>query len=194
MNSPAYPCVSIKIVQKAVYLHFRKLEVVQNSRKYISAIFVTLSSLLLYSCASYAPDDLMLGSSREQIVQILGQPTTELTGPDGKVMMYPRGPFGKHTYFVYLNRDGTMERWAQVLNEKNFGQISPRLNRSDVVATIGESKETFGLARNRGYVWSYRYVNPHCFWFQVEFSAEDIVRSTGYSKSPECRIPRTTIR
>jgi hypothetical protein len=163
-------------------------------RQNLVSVLIVGLSLLLAACASYGPNDGMLGSSREQIIQILGPPSTELPGPESPVMIYARGPLGKHTFFVYLNRDGVMERWAQVLNEKNFGQISPGLNRADVVATIGESKETFGLARNRGYVWSYRYVNPHCFWFQVEFSAEDIVRSTGYSKSPECRIPRTTIR
>ncbi len=103
-------------------------------------------------------------------------------------MIYPRGPFGKHTFFVYLNRDGFMEHWAQVLNEKNFERITPGLKRDDVVSTIGESKDIFGLARNRGYVWNYRYMNPHCFWFQIEFTAEDIVRSTGYGKPPECRI------
>jgi hypothetical protein len=163
-------------------------------REHLSTILITGLLLLLSACASYSPNDRMLGKSREQVIQILGPPSTELPSSKADVMIYTRGPLGKHTFFVYLNRDGVMERWAQVLNEKNFERISPGLNRADVVATIGESKDTFELARSRGYVWNYRYVNPHCFWFQIEFSAEDFVRSTGYSKSPECRIPRTTIR
>ena len=105
-------------------------------------------------------------------------------------MMYPRGPFGKHTYFVYLNRDGEVERWTQVLDEKNFTQIKPGMRRDEVVAIIGESKAVFGLARDRGYVWNYRYITPHCFWFQIEFASDDTVRSTGYGQPPECRIPK----
>ena len=104
-------------------------------------------------------------------------------------MMYPRGPFGKHTYFVYLNPDDKVERWTQVLDEKNFARIQPGMRRDEVVAIIGESKSVFGLARDRGYVWNYRYVTPHCFWFQIEFASDDTVRSTGYGQPPECKIP-----
>jgi len=118
----------------------------------------------------------------------MGQPSTELTTQEGKVMMYPRGPFGKHTYFVYLNPDDKVERWTQVLDEKNFARIKPGMHRDEVVATIGESKAMFGLARERGYVWNYRYVTPHCFWFQIEFARDDTVRSTGYGRPPECRV------
>lgn len=144
--------------------------------------------VLLAGCVSYGPNDLMLGNNREQVIQLLGPPSAELTRPSGKIMMYPRGPFGKHTYFVYLGSDNVMEHWAQVLHEKNFARITPGMVRDEVVSIIGESKDTFGLARNRGYVWNYRYENPHCFWFQIEFTSDDIVRSTGYSKPPECRI------
>jgi len=152
----------------------------------VSVVLVVACLLMVSACAGYSPDDRMLGSSREQVVQIMGQPSTELTNSDGKVMIYPRGPYGKHTYFVYLNRDSDVERWTQVLKEERFERITPDMVRDDVVAIIGKSKDTFILARNRGYVWNYRYVNPHCIWFQIEFTAEDVVRSTGYGKPPEC--------
>jgi hypothetical protein len=159
-----------------------------HSLRQSSVFAITLLGLLLGACAGYNPNNRMLGSSREQIVQIMGAPATELNTLDGKVMHFPRGPYGKHTYFVYLNQDGVMQRWTQVLDEKNFDQIKPGISRDEVIATIGVSKDTFGLARNRGYVWNYRYVNPYCFWFQIEFTSEDTVRSTGYSKLPECRV------
>ena len=143
--------------------------------------------LLLSSCGTYAPQNTMLGSEMSQVVQILGAPSTRLTTPKGEVLIYAKGPFGKHTYFVYFNHDNVMERWTQVLDEKNFGQIKPGMNKEEIIALIGVSKDTFGLARNRGYVWNYRYENPYCFWFQVEFTSEHVVRSTGYSKPPECR-------
>jgi hypothetical protein len=162
------------------------------SRSYhcISVATLLATVLLLCACAGYAPDNRMLGNHRDQIIQIMGQPSTELTTPEGKVMMYPRGPFGKHTYFVYLNSDDKVERWTQVLDEKNFARIKPGMRRDEVVAIIGESKAVFGLARDRGYVWNYRYITPHCFWFQIEFASDDTVRSTGYGQPPECRIPK----
>ena len=144
--------------------------------------------LLTTACAGYAPTNQMIGQHRVQIIQILGTSPKELPTPDGSVLIYPRGPFGKHTYFVYLNPEGSVTRWTQVLNEKNFAQIQPGMRRDEVIAVIGEARDTFGLARDRGYVWNYRYATPNCFWFQIEFASDDTVRSTGYGKPPECRV------
>lgn len=148
----------------------------------------SLSLMLLTGCAGYAPDDRLIGEHSEKITQTLGKPSTELKSGDGSVLIFPRGPRGKHTYFVYLDQDGKAFRWAQVLDEKNFALIKPDMHRDEVVSIIGEAKDTHGLARNRGYVWNYRYVNSHCLWFNIEFGKDDVVRSTGYSKPPECRI------
>jgi hypothetical protein len=144
--------------------------------------------MLVTGCAGYAPTNTMVGSGRDEIVQVLGKPTTERQTADGELLIYSKGPFGKETFFVYLNRDGVMQRWEQVLDEKNFERIVPGITRDQVIEIIGESKDRFGLARGRGYVWNYRYTNPFCFWFQIEFAADDTVRSAGYSKPPECRI------
>lgn len=159
-------------------------------RRCLSIISLAAAALLISACAGYDPNDRLIGSSRDQVVEVLGAPSMERSSAEGYVMMYPRGPFGKHTYFVYLNEDGKVMRWAQVLNEKNFDRIKPGMHRDEVIMIIGEAKDTFGLARDRGYVWNYRYITPHCFWFQIEFTREDVVRSTGYGKPTECRIPK----
>ncbi len=154
----------------------------------LKLVVVVSLSVLFCACAGYAPDNSMIGSSRAQIIQGLGHPSNELTTSEGQVMIYPRGPLGKHTYFVYLDQKGQMAGWKQVLNEKNFDQIKPGMTREEVISIIGESKIRDGIAFGRGYVWSWRYVNFHCFWFRVEFTPDDIVRSTMYQKPPECRI------
>jgi hypothetical protein len=159
-----------------------------RSRRYLLIKIIASLLLMLGACAGHGPGESMLGNSREQVLQLLGEPSTELTIPQGKVMIYPRGPFGKRTYFVYLNHHDFVERWTQVLEEKNFALINPGMHRDDVVATIGPSRDTVGLARDRGYVWNYRYLTPHCLWFQIEFSSNDTVRSTGYGRPPECRV------
>ncbi len=151
------------------------------------AIVISFSALIS-ACAGYMPTDSMIGGDREQIIKTLGHPSNELSTSEGQVMIYPRGPSGKHTYFVYLDQNGTMSRWTQVLNEKNFTRIKPGMTRDEVISIIGESKVRDGIAFGRGYVWSWRYVNFHCFWFRVEFTPENIVRSTMYQKPPECRI------
>jgi hypothetical protein len=146
----------------------------------------------LYGCAGYAPSDQLVGKPRDEVLRLMGQPSTELDSADGRLMIYPRGPYGKHTYFVYTDTEGKVLHWSQVLNEKNFERIVPGMSRSEVISTIGESKIVFLLARDRGYVWSYRFINPYCFWFQIEFANDDTVRSTGYGKPPECRPKGST--
>ena len=146
------------------------------------------AAILLGACVSYAPSDHIVGQHRTQVVQILGHPSTELQNLDGDVMIYPRGPLGKHTYFIYLNQEAVAVRWEQVLEEKNFAKVNQGMSQDQVIRLIGISKDTFGLARGRGHVWNYRYVNPHCLWFQIEFTIEGTVRSSGYGKPPECRI------
>ncbi len=160
----------------------------RHSHHRLSIATMISLAVLLNACAGYSPNDRMLGNSREQVIQVMGNPAIEIATPEGRVMQYPRGPFGKHTYFVYLNEDGKITGWTQVLDEKNFARIKPGLHRDEVVAIIGPSRDTFGLARNRGYVWNYRYITPHCFWFQIEFAGDDTVRSTGYGQPPECRV------
>ena len=88
----------------------------QSSRQCISSLITAATSLMQLSCASYSPNNLTLGSRIERANQILGQPSTDLKGAESKVVSNPRGPFGKHTYFVYLNRDGSMKRRELMLN------------------------------------------------------------------------------
>jgi len=146
--------------------------------------------ILLGACVSYAPSDHIVGQHRTKVIQFLGHPSTELQNLDGSIMIYSKGPFGKQTYFVYLNQEAVATRWEQVLIEKNFEKVNQGMSQDQVIRLIGISRDTVGLARNRGYVWNYRYVSPHCFWFQIEFNIEGTVRSTGYGKPPECRRSR----
>ena len=158
-----------------------------NMSTTIRHLKVIATTVLLFGCAGYAPDHQLVGKHRSDVLKIMGQPSAELDDADGRVLIYPRGPYGKHTYFVYTNNHDKVLHWSQVLNEKNFDRIVPGMSRAEVVSVIGDSKIIFLLARDRGYVWSYRFVSSHCFWFQIEFTKDNTVRSTGYGKPPECR-------
>lgn len=149
-----------------------------------------ICAAFLCGCASYAPTASILGLSRAQVIERLGPPDPVTPSGTSDRLDFPRGPMGKHTYFVYFDEEGKAIRFEQALTEDRFAKIVPEMSTEDVIKLIGVSRSTFGLARNRGFVWSYRYENPFCQWFQVEFTIEAKVRSAGYSKAPECRVGR----
>lgn len=143
---------------------------------------------LLQACSSYAPPGVLAGISRDALVARMGQPDTERPTDTGTRLEFPRGPFGKHTWFVYFDPQGRAIRSEQVLIEQNFNRVLVGMTQDDVRRLLGRPSEVQGLARSRGQVWSYRYENPFCNWFQVELSLQREVRSTGYGPAPECEV------
>jgi hypothetical protein len=106
---------------------------------------------------------------------------------EGTRLEFPRGPYGKHTWFVYLDASGRAIRSEQVLIEQNFNRIDVGMTQDDVRQLLGRPGEVQVLGRARGVVWNYRYENNSCYWFQVELSLQQQVRSAGYGEPPECR-------
>ena len=143
----------------------------------------------LVGCVGYGPNNQFIGLDRKEIVQRLGEPTDELKSSAGAVLEYARGPYGRHSYRIGLDSAGKVTQWEQILIDSNFKKIRPAMTQAEVRALIGRSYEISGLARNRGEVWSYRYETPSCVWFQVEFTADGLVRSAGDGIPPECLRP-----
>lgn len=159
------------------------------SRFFKSALPALLLAAVLSGCAAiggYAPDTSTVGQPRAEVLQRLGAPTLEQPLPTGQRLVYARGPMGHHTYFVDLDAQGRVSGWQQVLTEANFQKVLPDMPAAQVLALIGPPSESKGLARQRGYFHSYRYENPQCLWFQVEYTAQNTVRSAGYGTPPEC--------
>jgi hypothetical protein len=148
---------------------------------------VLMLCLLLSACSGYAPSDALIGMNRDQLGARMGQPDIERQYSDAVRLEFPSGPFGTHTWFVYLDASGRVSRAEQALNEKNFILINPGMSQDDVRKTLGRPSEVQFLGRSRGVVWNYRYENNSCLWFQVELSLEQQVRSAGYGDPPECR-------
>lgn len=141
---------------------------------------------LLQACSGYAPPDLLAGISREALLARMGPPDMVRPMDSGTRLEFPRGPFGKHTWFVYLDAQGRAIRSEQVLTEDNFNRVHPGMTQDELRRLLGRPGEVQGLARSRGEVWSYRYENPFCNWFQVELSLQREVRSAGRGPAPEC--------
>ncbi len=148
-----------------------------------------LPCLLLAACSGYAPPDAVIGMSRDEVLLRMGKPDMESRLSQGTRLEFPRGPFGRHTWFVYLDGNGKVTRSEQVLTEQNFSLINPDMTQTQVRQLLGRPSDVQLLGRQRGVVWNYRYENNSCLWFQVELSLEQQVRSAGYGEPPECRGP-----
>ncbi len=145
------------------------------------SIFVPVTIIaMIAGCAGYSPSKYLVGQDRTALMTSMGQPEREYLLDELSVLHYPRGPAGSHTYFIYIDRSDLVVKWEQVLTENRFDTIQPGMTKDQVIRIIGVSTITNGLARNRGYVWHYRYETPHCKSFVIEFTPEDTVRSAGY--------------
>jgi len=154
-----------------------------HAQRFLIPVLVLLTA---GGCASYGPSDESIGLDRDRIIEKLGPPTHERITESGAVLEYARGPYGRHTYFLILNSASRVDRWEQVLHERNFNKILPGATKDQVRSLIGQSFEILPLARGRGEVWSYRYETPLCVWFQIEFDQQGLVRSAGDGIPPEC--------
>ena len=147
--------------------------------------------LLLGACASYGGRGLMPGQDRlGNVVRVMGQPAMQWQNADGsKQLAYPRGPMGHHTFMVYIEADGTLQKIENVLEPKHFKRIQAGMNQQEVLRILGPSYPgwTDIFERRDELVWEWRYCDD---WsasarFDVLFdNSSGIVRSTmGMSES-----------
>ena len=144
---------------------------------------------LLAACSSYAPPANLVAMDRGQVVAQMGQPETERRLDAGSRLEFPRGPYGTQTWFVYLDAAGRATRAEQVLSEAHFNRVVPGMTQEELRMLLGRPGEVRTLGRARGVVWSWRYDNSSCLWFEAEISSERQVRSAGYGEPPECEAP-----
>ncbi len=142
----------------------------------------------LTSCATYSPSSELTGLSSDLVIQRMGTPSRKFTDDNGFRLVYVRGPFGKHTYFLYFSPDDKLLRSEQVLKESFFSLIKPGMSEEEVLNIIGPSKILMGGGKSSWTVWSYRYENSLCRWFQVEFRSDNRVKSAEYGRPPECNV------
>lgn len=157
-------------------------------------VLLPVAVFVLAACSGYAPPADLAGVERAGVVARMGPPERERPVDGGTRLEFPRGPYGHHTWFVYLDGNGKAVRAEQVLTEQNFLRIVPDMDRDTVRERLGRPNEERMLGRARGVVWNYRFEGPFCLWFQVEIAADGKVRSTGYGTPPECEREDEIIR
>ena len=149
-----------------------------------------LGAALLSACAGYSPGDLRPGSSEADLRARMGEPSGRHTLADGGAKIeYARGPAGLHTYMVELDAGGRVRGWQQVLTERNFETVAVAAPQADVRGQLGRPAETRTGWRGVGEVWSYRFDDLFCRWFQV-WLVDGKVREASYAPDPRCEEPR----
>lgn len=151
----------------------------------LGRLLIAASVVFISACSTYAPAPSLIGQSVEQVRAQLGPPTSQAADR----LVYARGPYGRHTWFLTLDGAGKVQAIDQRLREDVFAQIVPEMPQARVLDLLGPPSEQQKLARERGMIWSWRYENHQCLWFQVEMTEAHQVRSAGYGQPPECNAP-----
>ncbi len=144
-----------------------------------------LLGLLLAGCASYAGRGLIPGEARgEDVIARMGPPAMEWTNPDGsRLLAYPRGPLGVHTYMVHVGADGRLQFIENVMDPRSFARITPGMNQEQVLRTLGPSIPawtSYSRARDE-LAWGWRYCdewNQLTRFFVLFDGQTELVRST----------------
>jgi hypothetical protein len=78
-----------------------------------------------------------------------------------------------------------VSKLEQVLDVRHFATVMPGQTRDEVLRTIGRPGERVGMMRD-GQIWSWRYANNDCLWYQAQFDAQGIVQQAGYGVERGC--------
>jgi hypothetical protein len=123
---------------------------------------------MLCGCASYSGSALKPGQSTLADVRAtMGEPAAQWSNADGSMQLsYPRGPSGFHSYMVYLDPAGRLQRIQNVMDDASFYRISRGMTESDVVRILGPSVPAWTnyFEPRKELVWEWRYCNE---WSQA---------------------------
>jgi len=145
---------------------------------------------LLAGCAGYGPPaGLRAGAPEAEVVNYMGPPTGHYALPDGgQRLEFARGPYGRDTFMVDVDAQHRVVRWDQVLTPKHFATLHAGMKADDLLRAIGRPSERMGMMRD-GQIWSWRYFNSDCLWWQAQLDAQGVVTSAGYGTDPRCDPP-----
>jgi hypothetical protein len=150
------------------------------------SVIAVCAAGVLVACAGNMPPKDLNGRSEAQVVQAMGQPTGRYPLPDnGRRLEFAKGPAGRETYMIDLDAQGRVVQSDQVLDANHFDVVSPGMKRDDLLRFIGRPCERAGV-RGGGEIWSWRYANNNCLWWQAQVDAQGVVVGAGYAAMPSC--------
>ncbi|BBJ00359.1 hypothetical protein FGKAn22_20510 [Ferrigenium kumadai] len=104
-------------------------------------VAISLTALLLCSCASYSGRGLKPGeASLDDVIHTMGAPAMRWQNADGAMQLaYPRGPLGFDTYMVFVGREGKLQRIENVLKPRYFSLVRVGMTKDQVLRILGPS-------------------------------------------------------
>lgn len=126
----------------------------------MKSLYSLAAALVVAACASpFAGNGIAAGSSREDVLARMGQPTRIVPLPNGaQRLQYSLQPAGQYAWMVDLDAAGRVTTARQVLNERDFNRIVPgEWTRGDVEREFGPPARVDGVASWNGPVMTYRW-------------------------------------
>jgi hypothetical protein len=95
----------------------------------------------------------------DQVLAGLGQPDAIYPEPDGgKALEYRGQPMGQFQYMAYVEPDGRLIAYQQVLTGENFARVKiGKTTKDDILRMFGRPAEVSRVAFHDYEVWTYRY-------------------------------------
>ena len=150
-----------------------------------------LLPLLLVACAGPQTLQVAPGQTEAELLAAMGTPSGRYPLPDGAQRIeYAKGPMGRVTFLIDVDRSGRIKTAEQVLTRPNFSKVRPNMSQDEVQMILGRPGE-----RQREYMdketWSWRYETYECLWAQVTFNAAGrAMTGISYQADPRCDISR----
>lgn len=138
----------------------------------------------LSGCAALQPRLVQPGQSEADMFSIMGQPTGRYAmDGGGQRVEYAKGPQGRVTWMVDLDRAGRVNAVQQALTPANFAAVYDGMPRDALLRLLGRPAHRAGEYMNRE-TWSWRYETYECLLLRVTLTAEGRVRG-GASELPD---------
>jgi hypothetical protein len=161
-------------------------------RRAAALLAVALCQAALCGCAGYDGAGLTPGQSTLQDVRaVMGEPAMQWVEPDRSMQLsYPRGPAGFHSYMVWLDAVGRLQRIQNVMDQASFYRIAPGMTEQQVLRILGPSVPawTSYFPARRERVWEWRYCNEfsQSSRFDVLFDGDSRTVRTSFGATELC--------
>lgn len=154
-----------------------------------SSATAVLGAFLLAGCSAVGLARLEPGRSTEADVRrLLGDPARAYPAADGsRQLAFPSGPEGTQTHMAYLAADGRLVRMEQVLNEDQFGRISPGTTRAEEVERlVGPPWRMQDFPNKQAVAWDYVFRDTWDYLvdFSVMVGRDGVVTEKVYARRP----------
>ncbi len=133
-----------------------------------TAALAVLMALLVGGCdregqpvQEFGLEKLAVGVSTEADVRLaMGPPETTWEEENGaRILEYPKGPEGAHTWIFSIDTRGKLVEYHQALTPQNLARVQPGMSRDDVRRLLGKPRTVVPFKRLNEEVWDYRFLD-----------------------------------